>query len=121
MNKQELIKVIATKTGATQVDTTKFFAALEGTVEENLAKAEKTQITGFLSVKPVYRSARKGYDPLKQVEIAIDPAIGVSIKAGEKLKKIVSELDVAAFKAQEDALAAAKKEAPVKKDTKAKK
>lgn len=104
MNKQEMIKAIAVKTGLTQVDTGKVIGALEDITFENLKKGDKTQLTGFLTVKPVYRAARKGFDPIKKVAMDIAPTVGVQAKVGEHLKTAVADLDVSKFKPEaEDA------------------
>ena len=101
MNKQEMIKAIAAETGLTQVDTTKVLNSLEAQTIAALQRGEKVQLTGFINVRPVYRAARKGFDPIKQVPMDIDPTVGVSVKAGEKLKKSVAELKVADFAPEE--------------------
>ncbi|AYP68634.1 hypothetical protein EalM132_00122 [Exiguobacterium phage vB_EalM-132] len=97
MNKQEMVKAIAGKTGLTQVDVSKVLTELQSLTIETLEKGEKVQLTGFLNIKPVYRAARQGFDPLKKVAMAIEPTVGVSVKAGEQLKKAVVGLDVADF------------------------
>lgn len=96
-NKQETVKAIAAKTGLTQVDTSKVLNALEEFTIETLESGNKVQLTGFLTVKPVYRAPRKGFDPIKEIPMDIDATVGVSVKAGEKLKKAVVELNVADF------------------------
>ena len=100
-NKQEAVKAIAEKTELTQVAVNKVFGALEEYVHETLAKGEKVQLTGFLNIKPAYRAARKGFDPLKEVPMEIPETVGVSVKAGEKLKKATNGLDVAKFRPAE--------------------
>jgi DNA-binding protein HU-beta len=97
MNKQELVKAVAGKTELTQVAVNKVLNALEEQVVENLQSGEKTQLTGFITVKPVYRAARKGFDPIKKEAMDIQPTVGVSAKAGEKLRKAVESLNVADF------------------------
>lgn len=101
MNKQEMVKAISTKTGLTQVDTNKVLAALENITFEAIKKGEKVQLTGFCTIKPVYRAERKGFDPIKKKEIAIAPTVGVSIKPGEKLRAVTKDLDVTKFAPQE--------------------
>ena len=93
MNKQEMVKAIAnTDEALTQVAVNKVLNALEAITIATLEKGEKVQLTGFLTVKPVPRAARKGFDPIKQVAMDIEPTVGVSAKAGEKLKKAVEGL-----------------------------
>ena len=97
MNKQEMIKAVAQKTGMTQVDVGKALTALEDITHEVLGKGDKVQLTGFITIKPVYRAARKGFDPLKKEAMDIAPTVGVSVKAGEQLKKAVEKLKVEDF------------------------
>lgn len=92
-----MTKAIATKTGLTQVDTSKVLNALEEITNETLAKGDRVQLTGFITIKPVYRAPRKGFDPIKKVAMNIDATVGVSVKAGEKLKTAVENLKVADF------------------------
>ncbi len=92
MNKQEMVKAISADTGLTQVDANKVLNAFEAITIATLEKGEKVQITGFFTARPTARAARKGFDPIKQVPMEIEPTVGVSVKAGEKLKKAVSEL-----------------------------
>lgn len=97
MNKQEMVKAIASETGLTQVDSSKVLNALEAITIRTLEAGDRVQLTGFLTVKPVGRAARKGFDPIKQVAMDIDPTVGVSVKAGEKLKKAVEGLEYKDF------------------------
>lgn len=92
MNKQEMVKAISADTQLTQVDTLKVLNSFEKLTYATLEKGDKVQITGFFNAKPVARAARKGFDPIKQVAMDIEPTVGVSIKAGEKLKKAVEGL-----------------------------
>jgi DNA-binding protein HU-beta len=92
MNKQEVIKAVAGKTELTQVAVTKMLNALEEVIYESVARNEKVQLTGLLTVSAVARAARKGYDPLKKVPLDINPTVGVKVKAGEKLRKAVEGL-----------------------------
>ena len=97
MNKQEMIKAISGRTQLTQVDTSKVLTALEAIANETVASGEKVQLTGFITIKPVVRAARKGFDPIKKVAMDIAPCVGVSVKAGETLKKATADIDIAKF------------------------
>lgn len=98
MNKQEMVKAIAQDTELTQVAVNKVLNSLEKITYETVAKGEKVQLTGFLSVKPVYRAPRKGYDPLKDIPMDIAETMSVAAKVGEKLKTAADNLDVAKFR-----------------------
>lgn len=104
-----MVKAIAGETGLTQVAVNKVLNSLENITYNTIAKGEKVQLTGFLSVKPVYRAPRKGYDPLKEVPMDIAETMSVAAKVGEKLKTAADGLDVAKFrpaKKQEEAVVA---------------
>ena len=92
MNKQEMVKAISVDTGLTQVDVNKVLNSLEKKTHETVAAGEKVQLTGFLNITPVARAARKGFDPVKKVAMDIAPTVGLSVKAGEKLKTAVEGL-----------------------------
>lgn len=92
MNKTELIKAIASKTDQTQVAVAKTLAAFEEVAIDTVSKGDKVQLTGFQTIKPVARQARKGYNPQTQEQLDIAPSVGVSIKPGEALKKAAEGL-----------------------------
>lgn len=96
-----MVKAISNDTGLTQVDVNKVLNSLEKTALETVAKGDKVQMTGFFTIKPVARAARKGYDPIKLVAVEIPATVGVSVKAGEKLKKAVEGLDHSKFAKEE--------------------
>jgi DNA-binding protein HU-beta len=56
---------------------------------DQVSKGEKVQITGFLSVERVERSARTGRNPATGEELQIPAGYGVKISAGSALKKAV--------------------------------
>lgn len=92
-----MVKAIATETGATQVLVNKVLTSLEAQTVSAIERGEKVQLTGFINVRPVHRAARKGFDPIKKVAMDIEPTVGVSVKAGEKLKKASANLKVTDF------------------------
>jgi len=101
MNKQEMVKAISNDTGLTQVDVNKMLNSLEKLTIETIQKGDKVQLTGFVTIKPAARSARKGYDPIKLQAVEIAPTVGVSVKAGEKLKKASEGLKYEDFKKED--------------------
>lgn len=98
-----MVKAISNETGLTQVDTNKVLNALEKISIATLEKGDKVQLTGFITMKPTARSARKGYDPIKLEPVEIEPTVGVSVKAGEKLKKATAGLKYEDFAKAEKA------------------
>ncbi len=97
-----MVKAIAaTDEGLTQVAVNKVLNALEAITIATLEAGDKVQLTGFITVKPVGRAARKGFDPIKKVPMDIEPTVGVAVKAGEKLKKAVEGLEYKDFAKEE--------------------
>lgn len=97
MNKQEMIKAISVDTKLTQVDVGKVLSSLEKITDETIKKGDKVQLTGFVTIKAVGRAARKGYDPIKKVAMDIAPTVGISVRAGEKLRKATEGLNYADY------------------------
>ena len=98
MNKQEAIKAIASKKNLTQKVVSDVLAGLEEVTISEIKKGRKMQLTGFVTIKPVYRSPRKGFDPLNNVPVDIAESVGLSAKPGEGLRNIAKQLKVDKFR-----------------------
>ena len=91
MNKSELIKAIAEKSGLTQKDAD---AALNGfidTVKETLAKGEDVTLVGFGSFDIQERAARTGRNPSTGEEIQISASKSPRFKAGKAFKDVIPQ------------------------------
>ena len=86
MNKQELIKAVATKVEMTQKDTGVIVDALLETIQETLATGEEVNIYGFAKLSVTDRAARKGVNPKTGKEIEIKASKVVKFKALKGLK-----------------------------------
>lgn len=78
-------------------DISKIVSLYEETVLEAVRDGDKVQLVGFMTIEPKVRSARKGYNPLKNEELEIAAKMGLKISPGSKLKKAVEELDIEDF------------------------
>ena len=86
MSRQDLVDIIATKTGLTKADATRALdAALEG-ITEGLKKEGKVTFVGFGTFSAKKRPARSGINPLTKEPISIPAKTVASFKAGSKLK-----------------------------------
>ncbi len=86
MSRQDLVDIIATKTGLTKADATRALdAALEG-ITEGLKKEGKVTFVGFGTFSAKKRPARSGINPLTKETISIPAKTVASFKAGSKLK-----------------------------------
>lgn len=91
MNKKELVKEIADKTGFTQKDTETILDSTIKTIEEALKNGNEVKFVGFGTFKKVKRKARTGRnprDPKKAIKIPACNA--VAFKAGKDLKDKVN-------------------------------
>lgn len=86
MNKQELISVMADKTGLSKKDAEAALKAFIGTVEDVLVKGDKVQLVGFGTFEVRERAARTGRNPQTGAEMKIAAAKVPAFKAGKALK-----------------------------------
>lgn len=87
MNKAELIKGVAEKSGVSRKDTEKVVNALFGTVSDALKDGQKVQVIGFGTFYTRMLKERQGYNPVKGKSIDL-PAVKIpAFKAGKTLKE----------------------------------
>ncbi len=86
MNKGELVKELAYKTGLTQKDSGKFLDALTETIGE-VVQGEDIVIMGFGTFYFRERAARKGIAFGQEVDIPASKSVG--FRAGKTLKEAV--------------------------------
>lgn len=90
MNKQELIHVVAERTGHNQKQVAEIVAALLDTVQETLAGGGDIQLTGFGTFKTTDRPAKSAFSALAG-RVVDTPARTVPVfKAGTALKAAVN-------------------------------
>lgn len=90
MNKGELIKALADKTGKTQTEAKAFLEAFESTVKETLAKGGKITLIGFGSWDVQDVSARTGRNPRTGEPLKIQAKKKPRFKAGAELSGAVN-------------------------------
>ncbi len=90
MTKQELVELVASKTGLTKADSSRALdAVLEG-ITSGLKKNGKVAFIGFGTFTAKTRAAREGINPLTKQPISIPEKTVVTFKAGTKLKDAVN-------------------------------
>lgn len=89
MNKPELVKSIATKSGLTQEQATQALNGLTDTIGETLAKGEEVALIGFGTFSVKERAARTGRNPQTGEEIQLAASKAPHFKAGKTLKDAV--------------------------------
>jgi len=89
MNKTELIKAIAEKSGLSKVDSKKALDSLVATVVDELKKGGKISLVGFGSFSVVEKQARQGINPRTKKPIKIEGKKVAKFKAGAELASAV--------------------------------
>jgi DNA-binding protein HU-beta len=91
MNKADLVKNMAEKSGMTKIDAEKALNAFVESVEEALANGDKIQLVGFGSFEVKERAARKGRNPQTRAEIIIKASKAPIFRVGKALKDLVNK------------------------------
>ena len=91
MNKQDLVKAIATEAGLSQADSKKALDAFENAVKGSLLKGETVTLIGFGTFSVIERSARKGVNPATGKPLQIKAKTVVKFKVGSKLAEAVAK------------------------------
>lgn len=89
MNKSDMIRRIAEKTGSTLKDAEKSLTAVLETIEETMSKGDEVRLIGFGTFSVKKREARSGRNPQTGKAIKI-PARKIPVfKPGAQLKEAV--------------------------------
>ena len=91
MNKKELIREIAAKTGFSQKDITEVVEDMLAIITDKLVEGEDVNISGFGKFTVTERAGRKGINPRTLEEIDIPASRSPKFKAGSALKAAVAE------------------------------
>ena len=91
MNKTDIISEVAQKTGMTKKDAERVINATIETIEANLVKGEKVQISGFGIFEVKAREARVGRNPRTKETIQIPATKAPVFKASKALKDTIAE------------------------------
>ncbi len=89
MNKAELIRVTADKTGVSQKDADRIISAAVDTIIEELEAGGKVQLVGFGAFEIKERAARIGRNPQTNEAIEIPASRTPTFKAGKRLREAV--------------------------------
>lgn len=90
MNRQELIRAMATKTGQTQKDTEASLIAFMDVVMESLASGEKVGLVGFGTFEVSERAEREGINPQTKERILLPSSKSPKFKASKAFKDILN-------------------------------
>ena len=91
MNKEELVKAVATSTKLSQKETAEVIGAVIETVQKTVSKGKKVTLVGFGTVEARKRAARVGRNPQTGKEIKIAAKTVPAFSAGKKFKEMVAK------------------------------
>ena len=86
MNKADLIKAVAERTGESQAAASRFMGALITEIGLSLFRRESVEIAGLATFKVEAKPARAGRNPSTGAEIQIPAKNAVTIKPAKALK-----------------------------------
>lgn len=89
MTKTEFVEEVATKLNTSKAQAEEAVKAFLETVEEQLTKGEKIQLTGFGAFEVVERAAREGRNPKDGTPLHIEASKSPRFKPGKVLKDLV--------------------------------
>jgi len=89
VNKQDLVNVVAEKSGLTKKDAERAVTAVFDGIEEALTRGDKVALVGFGTFEVRERAARRGRNPRTGETIDIAPARVPVFKAGKLLKESI--------------------------------
>ena len=89
MNKEELVKAVATSTKLSQKATSEVIAATIETIQKTVSKGKKVTLVGFGTFEARNRAARTGRNPQTGKEIKIAAKTVPAFSAGKKFKELV--------------------------------
>lgn len=90
MNKTELVKAVAEKSGLSKKDADLAFASIIEVITETLVEGEKISIIGFGTFEVRNRAAREGLNPFTKEKIHIAASKAPAFKVSKALKQKVN-------------------------------
>lgn len=91
MNKSELVKNVAQKTGLTAKMTEKVVNTLLETIKDTVSEGDRIQIPGFGTFEARERAERQGLVPSTGEKIIIPASTVPAFKAGKNFKDMVNQ------------------------------
>ncbi|ELQ8316841.1 HU family DNA-binding protein [Pseudomonas aeruginosa] len=90
MNRQELVKAIAEKSGQTQAAASDMLNAFISTVQDSVAAGDKIALVGFGTFESVKRAERQGRNPASGEPITIPASTLPKFSPGKAFKDQVN-------------------------------
>ncbi len=91
MNRTQLAKEIAKKTGSSQKEALQYIDIIMGSISEAMEKGERVEIRGFGSFTVKKYDSRKGVNPKSGEKIMIPAKRLPSFRAGKDLKEKINK------------------------------
>ncbi len=91
MNKLEIIKTVAEKTGLTQKEVTGVMDTMLDTIVTNMTRGEEINIAGFGKFVVKRRAARTSINPRTKQAISVPASKAPTFRAGKQFKEAVNK------------------------------
>ncbi len=89
MRKQDLVRAVANEAKLTETQANAAVNAVIDTIQNQLAKGEEVNISGFGAFRVVERAAREGRNPRSGEPMQIGPRKSAAFRPGTQLKRAV--------------------------------
>lgn len=90
MNKVEMIKEVATKTGFTQKDIKSVMEAIQAVTFDTLVKGDEVKLMDGVTLSTVHKEARTARNPRTGETVMVDAKNAVRCKFGKPIKEAVN-------------------------------
>lgn len=91
LNKEGLVKAIATDTGLSSSDVAKVVESLQETIISTVASGQEVKLMGFLSVEPTTRAPRVYKNPRTGEDIEVAESASIRVRPMKNFRDRVSE------------------------------
>ncbi len=91
MNKQEMLKAVAEKSGMTIKDTGIFYDAFVEVIGETLKAGDKIALVGFGTFSAKKRPARTAINPRTKEKVQVPATVVPSLKFGNSFKEALTK------------------------------
>lgn len=89
MNRKDLVRAVADKTGETQINVDKILSAILESIKGELSNGGSVSIQGFGKFEARYRKERNGVNPSTGEKMVIPATHVPAFKAGKALREAV--------------------------------
>lgn len=91
LNKEGLVKAVASETGLTAADVAKVIDSVQETIINTVASGQEVKLMGFLSIEPTVRAPRTYKNPRTGEDFVAPESSGVRVRPMKNFRDRVSD------------------------------